>query len=244
MDRLLLLGVGTCQLEAGRSTSAALLEIGDWRLVFDFGRGTATRLAEVGLRQDDVEHVVVSHFHPDHLSDLIPYLQAAAHSRIDPRRRDLTIWGPPGIDQQIGKFMTLFESGSLAAPDRFLVHTHATDGPTLEIGGRALDFVSLPPAGNHGLRFSHNGKTYALTGDSDFHEAEVEFLRDVDVAVFDSGHLTDDEIVELAVASGARQMICSHLYRALDVDALTERAAKRGYGGAITNGTDLLEIPL
>lgn len=245
MDRLLLLGVGTCQLEAGRTTSAALVEIGAWRLVFDFGRGTASRLVEIGLRQDDVEHVVLSHFHPDHLSDLIPYLHAAAHSRIDPRSRSLTIWGPPGVDEQIGRLLSLFESPeSLVVRERFEVQTIATDGPEIDIAGRSLGYASLPPAGNHGLRWTVGGRSYALTGDSDFHAAEVEFLRGVDVAVFDSGHLSDDEIVELAAASEVPRLVCSHLYRVLDVDALTARAARAGYRGRIVLGHDLLEIPL
>jgi ribonuclease BN (tRNA processing enzyme) len=244
MDRLLLLGVGTCQIEAGRATSAALVEIGGWRLVFDFGRGTASRLVELGLRQDDVEHVVLSHFHPDHLSDLIPYLHAAAHSRIDPRSRNLTIWGPPGVDDQIGRLLSLFEPGSLEVRERFEVRTVTADGPEIEIAGRTLGYGSLPPAGNHGLKWTVGGKTYALTGDSDFHESEVAFLRGVDVAVFDSGHLSDDEIVKLAAASQVRCLVCSHLYRALDVDELTARAARAGYRGRIVLGHDLLEIPL
>lgn len=244
MDRLLLLGVGTCQLEAGRSTSAALLELGEWRLVFDFGRGTASRLVEIGLAQDQVEHVVLSHFHPDHLSDLVPYLHAAAHSRIDPRHRDLTIWGPPGVDEQVARLLSLFEPESLVVAERFQVKTLARRGPEIEVGGRRLGWISLPPAGNHGLKIEVGGRSFALTGDSDFHEEEVEFLRDVDVAVFDSGHLSDDEIVELAVRSQARRMIASHLYRPLDAEHLTARAARDGYRGRIEQGHDLLEVPL
>ncbi|MEE8278853.1 MAG: MBL fold metallo-hydrolase, partial [Thermoanaerobaculia bacterium] len=84
-DRLLLLGTGTCQLEAERTASSVLIELGDLRLVYDFGRGVTRRLAQLDLRQDEIEHVVISHFHPDHVSDLIPYLHAASHSPIDPR---------------------------------------------------------------------------------------------------------------------------------------------------------------
>jgi ribonuclease BN (tRNA processing enzyme) len=244
MRRLVLLGVGTCQLEAGRSTSAALLEADGWRVVFDFGRGTASRLVELGLAQDDVEHIVLSHFHPDHLSDLIPYLHAAAHSRIDPRRRDLTIWGPPGVDQQIGRLLALFEPESLVVRERFSVHTVAVEGPELEIAGRRLVYASLPPAGNHGLRLEVGGRRVALTGDSDLHQAEIDFLRDVDLAVFDAGHLNDDEIVELATASQARLMVCSHLYRALDTAVLTERARQRGYTGELVEGRDRMRLDL
>jgi ribonuclease BN (tRNA processing enzyme) len=89
MARLALIGTGTCQLEDGRTASSVLVELDGLRLVFDCGRGVAARLAELGYRQDQLRHVVVSHFHADHVSDLVPLLQAGSWSRTDPRSRDL-----------------------------------------------------------------------------------------------------------------------------------------------------------
>ena len=88
-NRIVLLGTGTCQLQTHRMASSVLVEIDDLRLVYDLGRGVTLRLVELGLRQDDLEHIVLSHFHPDHLSDLVAYLQAGAWSQIDPRNKDL-----------------------------------------------------------------------------------------------------------------------------------------------------------
>jgi ribonuclease BN (tRNA processing enzyme) len=38
--------------------------------------------------------LALTHFHPDHISDLIPLLQAGAWSRRDLRTSDLHIYGP------------------------------------------------------------------------------------------------------------------------------------------------------
>ena len=243
MDRLVLLGTGTCQLEEHRAASAVLLEMGDLRLVFDFGRGVATRLAGLGLEQDDVTHVVLSHFHPDHVSDLIPYLQAAAWSQTDPRFTDLHVWGPEGLEVQLMRLLSLFGPHDLSRPERYRVVLHEVRGESLAIEGRdgqVHDFVfgDLPPAGNHGLKWTWKGRTYVLTGDSSFHEQEAELLSGVDLAVIDSGHLTDEEIVELAVRTQAGRIVCSHLYRELDAE-LGERAAEGGYRGQILVGRDL-----
>lgn len=243
-SRIVLLGVGTCQLEPGRATSAALIELPDLRLVYDFGRGTAERLASLGLRQDDVEHIVLSHYHPDHVSDLIPYLQAAAHSRIDRRSRDLRIYGPPGLEEIVGGMIRLFGPGALVAEEAYAVHLESRQRGPLRLGSHELDYEELPPAGNHGLKLHLDGWSVALTGDSDFHSAEVDFLHGVDLAIFDAGHLSADEIVELAVRSEARRLVASHLYEPLDTAALTRRAAARGYRGRIEAGEDLMEIPL
>ena len=249
MDRLVILGTGTCQLQEHRIASSVLLEMGGLRLVFDFGRGVATRLAGLGLRQDDVEHVVLSHFHPDHVSDLIPYVHAAAWSQIDPRRRDLHVYGPEGLDVQIMRLLSLFGPHDLARPEHFRVVLHELSGESLVLtdrDGETYEFVfdDLPPAGNHGLKWTRNGRTYVLTGDSSFHEQEVELLRGVDLAVIDSGHLTDGEIVELAVRTGTRRLVCSHVYRELDAEELQRQAARRGYEGAIVLAHDLLSFDL
>ena len=87
--------------------SAALVELDELAVVFDFGRGVATRLAESGLKQNEIEHVVLSHFHPDHFSDLIPYLHGGLYSQIDPRTTDLHVYGPTGLEELGDKVLDL-----------------------------------------------------------------------------------------------------------------------------------------
>jgi len=241
-DRLVLLGTGTCQLQESRTASSVMLELEDLRLVYDFGRGVATRLTSLGLRQDDIRHVVLSHFHPDHVSDLIPFLQAASWSRIDPRGADLHLYGPVGLEDFFGRLLRLFEN--LAREDRFRVHLHEIRDERLVIETCEMASSELPPAGNRGLKLTRGGTTCALTGDSLFHEQEIEFLRDVDLAVVDAGHLTDDELVELAVETRVRRLVCSHLYREIDAGALAAAAAKRGFDGEIVIGEDLMSFAL
>ena len=209
------------------------------RLVYDLGRGIAGRLAGSGLRQDDVEHVVLSHFHPDHLSDLIPYLHAAAWSRIDPRSKDLHVYGPIGLEVQLMRLLGLFGPDNLRR-EHFRVHLHEIRGDRLEIGGQRFDFCDLPPADNHGLKLTRGGRTWALTGDSLYHPQEVEFLRGVDLAVIDSGHLEDEEIIELAARTQVPRIVCSHLYRELEEADLNRRARAAGYTGRLIVGRDLM----
>ena len=81
MSSLTLLGTGTCQIEHNRRASSVLIELEGLPVLFDCGHGVVQRLLEVGIRHRDVEHVVLSHFHPDHVSDLVPLLQAGAWSK-------------------------------------------------------------------------------------------------------------------------------------------------------------------
>jgi ribonuclease BN (tRNA processing enzyme) len=114
----------------------------------------------------------------------------------------------------------------------------------LVIGDLKADFLPLPPAGNHGLRFIYQGKTYALTGDSHFHDQEIDFLRGVDLAIVDTGHLDDSELVELAIRSAPAVLVCSHIYRELDEEALNHEARSRGFSGRILKGRDRMVFSL
>lgn len=241
--RLVLLGTGTCELTEDRAASSVLVELPEVRFVFDFGRGVASRLARLGLRQDDVRHIVLSHFHPDHVSDLIPFLHAALYSPRDPRTADLRIYGPDGLKDVMARIVALVGMDDLEASARFeLVLRPLAD--RVRIGSLEASTRHLPPVNNRGLRLEHDGTSLAMTGDSDFHEEEVSFLRDVDLAIIDAGHLSDEQIVELAVRGRPRRMICSHLYRELDAAVLQGQAARLGFQGRLEVGHDLLEIAL
>ncbi|MBE3560395.1 MAG: ribonuclease Z [Ktedonobacteraceae bacterium] len=243
MSLLTLLGTGTCQIEFERRASSALLELDGTRLLFDCGHGVVQRLLEAGVRHNQLHHIVLSHFHPDHVSDLVPFMQAGAWSRRDPRTTDLHIYGPAGVRTVIDGLMTVFHANSFQQPS-YTVVVHEITEEAFEIEDKRFEFMSLPPAGNHGLRFTWQGRRYALTGDSYFHEEEIAFLKDVDLAVIDSGHIEDAEIVALAIASQARCIVCSHLYRELDEAALQTQARHGGYTGTILVGQDLMSFVL
>jgi ribonuclease BN (tRNA processing enzyme) len=139
--------------------------------------------------------------------------------------------------------MNLFEPSSFTQPS-YAIHIHEITSDHFEIERLGFDFINLPPAGNHGLCFDRGGKRYALTGDSHFHAQEIAFLSGVDLAIIDSGHLEDEQIVHLAAQSQARVIVCSHLYREIDAPRLQAWAEREGYTGTILVGHDLMSFEL
>lgn len=241
MSSITLLGTGTCQIEHERRASSVLLDLDGLLVLFDCGHGVVQRLLEVGISHNTLNHIVLSHFHPDHVSDLIPLLHAGAWSRRAPRSSDLHIYGPPGVQRLVDGLMNLFGPSSFTQPS-YTVQVHGITHEHFEVGTQRFEFISLPPAGNHGLRFHWGGKRYALTGDSHFHAQEIAFLTGVDLAIIDSGHLEDEQIVQLAAQSQARAIVCSHLYREIDAPRLQAWAATLGYTGTILVGRDLMSF--
>jgi len=97
---------------------------------------------------------------------------------------------------------------------------------------------------NYGLKFTFNDKTYAFTGDSNFHQEEINFLKKVDLAVIDAGHISDEDIVELAVKSQAKKIVCSHIYRELDGKKLNSLAKAKNYKGKLMVARDLMKFDI
>jgi ribonuclease BN (tRNA processing enzyme) len=183
----------------------------------------------------------LSHFHPDHVSDLIPFLHTGAKAKHNPRTTDLHVYGPTGLQSFIDKIENLFQPNTFRLPS-YKINVHEIGEEDFRIGPYSFEFVSLPPYENHGLRFTWNGRSFAITGDSYFHEQEIDFLRNVDLAIIDAGHLEEDKIIQLSVASQAKVIICSHIYEEIDRSRIQALARAKGYRGTIKVGHDLLSL--
>lgn len=243
MNSLTLLGTGTCQIQTHRIASSVLIERERERILFDIGRGVCQRLAELGIDPNSIEHIVFSHYHPDHFSDLIPFLQAAAWSRENPRSSDLHLHGSPGLLKLMKDLYELCGREAIFT-DRYKLSVAEYGAGSYTIGKHDFEFASLPPAGNFGMKFVVNGQTIAITGDSSYHSAEVEFLKGVNLAIIDAGHLEIAEIIDLAVLSQPNKIICSHIYAELNQEELALQAKQAGYKGEMLVAFDKMTINL
>jgi ribonuclease BN (tRNA processing enzyme) len=235
-NRIVILGSGTCNLVPEKAAASTLIEINGVRLVYDFGRGVSNRLVELGLRQDDVQHIFLSHFHPDHVDDIYAYLHAASWSQIDRRTKDLHFYGPPGLTAFLTKMFAVFDWQHELSRD-FTVACHDI-AKSFTIAHQTFELVDLHHS--HGLRFG----PYVIAGDSAFHNDLIALLKHAPLAVFDAGHLDEREIVELAVRTQVRQLICSHQYRALNEAHINKTAAAEGFEGKLVVAKDLMALNL
>lgn len=92
--KVTLLGTGVGIPQPGRSQSALLIEDKE-KLLFDCGAGTLLRLTEAGASMRDIDAVVLTHLHLDHVSDLL----ALANARYLQELPSLSIYGPEGTEQ-------------------------------------------------------------------------------------------------------------------------------------------------
>ena len=93
--KLTLLGTGGPIPDPARHGSAALLEVGGARLLFDAGRGVVLQLTRAGIPVEDVGPVFLTHHHYDHIGDLADVILTGW---LQGRRRPLRVVGPPGTE--------------------------------------------------------------------------------------------------------------------------------------------------
>lgn len=234
------LGAGVAEPHPSRAPAGHLLEAGGTRLLIDLGPGTLWRLASAGCRWQDLDALLISHVHLDHLLDL-PALMFASrlpgHGRSAPLPIVLHPAALPYVERLRGAFGRWFE------PEGFEVRWEAVAGGSLRLGEVE---VTLAPVEHHasslGMRFAWGGRSVAYSGDSDYCEGLVALCRGASLAVVECstpveekapGHLSPREVAWLGQAAQPGRLALVHRYASLDGVDVPAAVRAWGYEGEV-----------
>jgi ribonuclease BN (tRNA processing enzyme) len=97
---LQVLGSGGPEFDDGRVSSSYLIwHRGRARVLVDTGPGSSLAFGDAGARIEDLDAVLLTHLHVDHVGDLPAFVKGAFFSK---RSRNLLIFGPTGNDLMPG----------------------------------------------------------------------------------------------------------------------------------------------
>jgi ribonuclease Z len=191
--RVTLLGTGAPPPSLVRFGPATLVEAGGQRFLFDAGRGSLQRLAQVGVPWNSIEGVFLTHLHSDHVVGL-PDLWLTGWLVAPGRDRPVAVWGPAGTAAMTSHLQQAFEfdvrirtSDDRAAPEG--IHIVATDigeGVVLERDGvriTAFEVDHTPATPAFGYRIDYAGRSVVLSGDTRMSENLVRHAQAVDLLV-------------------------------------------------------------
>lgn len=202
-------------------SSNAFAETGCWsgfllndRYLFDAPPSALYGLKHAGASLDALDVILISHFHGDHFFGL-PFLlleYAYASGKLggtSPRSRDLTIVGPPGIEEKV-ETLTALAYPNLAGRDLGFKRRYVEMEPgcAKEVAGLRIEAEQMNHATDSlplclGYRVETGGRRLAYTGDTAWTDALLELGHGVDLFVSDctypSGfdlpeHLSLDEV--------------------------------------------------
>ena len=232
--KVTVLGTSSPYPRPGDPCSSFLLDSGEARIWVDTGAGTLGALLGY-CRLEDLDAVWVSHTHADHFSDLAVTYYALLYAGIS--RATLPVFGPPGWAERLRAFLT-HTAGPSPIERAFSVHELA-DGLTAVMGGAELVAVEMRhDAQCFGMRASSHGRLVAYTGDTGPGPELARLGAGADLLVSEAGyglatdedepvHLTAAQAGAAAAASGAKQLLLTHLGDA-DVPARVQAASLAG----------------
>jgi ribonuclease BN (tRNA processing enzyme) len=249
------LGSGTCVPSLARSSCSVLVETGGRKWLIDSGAGTLRRLLEAGTTIAELSHLLFSHLHPDHTSDLVPLLFATKYPDGVTRSEALTIVAGQGfadffrrLKGAYGHWIDLDE-GMLR-----IVEMSTAGGDHVRLGG--IDLHTAPVEHSpQSIAFritSPGGRRLVYSGDTDDCESLVDLARGADLLICESafpeglkarGHLTPAAAGGIAARAGVRRLMLTHFYPACD-QADIEGECRRTYGGPLVLAQDLMRLVL
>lgn len=249
--RLVALGTGTVVPDPDRASACHWIEQDATRILVDCGAGAVQSLARAGLPWGSLEHLLISHFHADHIGEIPSLIFALRHGLEVPRERPLDVWGPRGTGD-------LFEAWSRALGawlirPGFPVRFHEIEpGEPARIGGLWVSALRTPHTDESlAFRFEAEGAALGYTGDTGPSDPLAHFFHGVDLLLAECSlpdelavdiHLTPAGLAQLAAAAGVKRVAVTHVYpqlRVLDVPHLISQA---GYAGEIIMAHDGLEL--
>ncbi len=184
-----------------RAQSSNLLLVEGKPILVDSGAGVLRQLKLAGFNATDIETVVISHLHQDHISGLGALLGLRWQQTA---RKDLTIYGPPGIDKVVKGLLDAMQPSIAVAehepmagtdPNKIVHVKIVKSGDTFDIGGvqvKAIQnshFDEEPTKhmenGTESLSYRFTYKNYSIgfTGDTGPCAQCAELFKEADMLV-------------------------------------------------------------
>lgn len=254
--KLHVLGTGTFFATIDRTASAYVFEWRDKKALIDCGPGTLVRLSQAGIKVEDLDYIFITHFHPDHTSDLFALF-------MNYRLKDLfdqgsitefpIIYGPPGIEKYLMDYGKLAELPAYEGWGKISVYDyeskimigHARVKP-YKVEHKAFGVIARVYA----LRFESEGKIIVFSGDTVDCEGIRQACLGADLFVCDASypkniklpaHMNTWEIGEVATNSRVKKIVLTHFYPQYDkIDLAAE--VKEKFMGEVERGRDLTII--
>lgn len=235
-----------------RHENTHLLVAGDQSvLLIDCPGSPHVRLEQAGINPHDLTGLVLTHFHPDHVSGFAPLLMGMW---LTGRRAPLRIFGLEETLNRARQMLDLFDWHTW--PNFYPVEFHPVPGTEQAEVFSAPDLQVHASPGQHlipslSLRFTFlpGGQVVAYSCDTQPNDAMVRLAAGCDVLIHEAtgpskGHSTPQAAGEIATRAGAGALVLIHYPPQLvQPDALVEQA-RTTFAGDVRAAEDFMVIPV
>lgn len=251
LAKIILLGSGAALSDASRENMYLVVQGKQSSILIDCAGSPIQRLLKARVPLDSIDHVILTHHHPDHVYGLPIFLMGLW---LAGRKKVLHVYGLAETLHAARAMMDAFEWQEWHSLGSFPTEFHAV--PRTENGvGKILDtpeFSVSATSTEHfvptlALRFHSNvsGKSVAYSSDTDVSESVVALARGADLLIHEAttidqpskGHSSARQAGEQAQRAGVKNLVLVHLPPNGNIKEIHAAAAK-AFDGKIFVGRD------
>lgn len=257
--KLTILGSGTYQPELERHSATYLVETNEGgKICFDFGRGAVDQLLKLRIRITELDAVFLSHWHGDHVADLVALLHYTVAPLPDDlsvfrpvRQKPLKIYGPKGTTGNIRAILSMTRFGKKEFVN--LEVKDLTNSEMKENGLKIKSFVTDHTPSAVCYRIESEGRILAYSGDSIETDGLRKAIHSADLAVIEAGwpekvnpktHLTGPRAGKIAAEENVKKLVLTHIAPYYLKDFNPVKDAQTYFKGEILEAKDLMEIEI
>jgi ribonuclease BN (tRNA processing enzyme) len=246
---LIILGSGTCVPSLKRGSSGLVVKVDGKIILIDSGSGTLERLLKAGITYRDVDVICYTHVHPDHISDLVPFLFTCSYGALT-RQKDLLIIGGEGFIKFFNQLTQVFEKWLNA--DNYKLDLKELVDETIRIGNLRVS-TRQPAHCKESVSYrleSSEDQSIVLSGDTDYCESIISLGKNADILVLEcsfpdeqktDGHLSPSVAGKIAAKSKCKKLILTHFYPLCEkYDLIAE--CRKTYSGEVVLAEDLMKV--
>jgi ribonuclease BN (tRNA processing enzyme) len=236
---LTVIGSGTAAPEPDRVCAGFLLETNGVRALLDCGPGVVHNMARLRADWRGITHLVLTHFHNDHIGDVPALFFAWQHGMRPARAEPLTVIGPKGTKKLLKKMADVFG-------DHIDETDYDVDVIEMDAGAavRLNDVVKLRAGGTRhtdeslAFRVEADGRSFCYTGDTGMSEDVAKFVQGADVLLIECAvpddepidtHLGPAQVAAIARIALPRRLLVTHIYPQLDRHMVPELVRLGGW---------------
>lgn len=210
---------------AGGACSGYLLQEGNTKVLLECGSGIVSKL-RYHCEPRDLDAVVVSHLHGDHVADL--YVMRYALLMTNPGKRPLVVYAPAEPAEEFARL----------SYKEYLQAKPVQPGEPLQIGNMRFYFsAGVHAFVSHVIRIEVNGKVLVFSGDTEYFPGLAEAARDADLFLCEANYLRPDieqgkpnhlaayQAAETAKDAGVKKLVLTHHHPEREISAALKEAA-------------------
>lgn len=254
--KVTILGSGSFVSDAKRLSPGYLLQIGGKNILVDCGSGTMLQLARLGIGIKDIDYIFVTHFHSDHIGELVPLTMRyrLLLSNYEPDiTKTIKVFGPKGFNQ-------CFKDLYWAFRHNIAWQIQGIESFEIEKETSLDDFSVTPFLVEHlgieavAYRFESDNKAIVFSGDTVSCKGIEDASKNADLFICDcvtpsaphhvlDAHLTSLQVGELCQKSKVKKVVLSHIMPVCyDKDLVGD--VKKKFDGEIVLGEDLMQFEI